>query len=80
MYAAYRTGGSIVRPLFFDYPMDVNAHDFSNSTFMLGDSIKVSPVLEKGLKEGSEFKSYFPQGKWYDLHDLSSSVDTTAAG
>jgi alpha-glucosidase (family GH31 glycosyl hydrolase) len=47
---------------------------------MLGDSIKVSPVLEKGLGEGDQYKVYFPQGLWIDLNNVTQVIDTTKGG
>jgi len=58
MYKVYREGGALVYPLFFDYPEDDKAFDVNEDTFMLGDAIKVSPVLDKGVI--NTFKSYFP--------------------
>lgn len=46
MYKVYLYGGSLIRPLFFDYPTDDNCFNNIEDTYMLGDAIKVSPVLE----------------------------------
>jgi alpha-glucosidase (family GH31 glycosyl hydrolase) len=58
MYKVYRYGGSLVYPLFFDFPNDDASFDNADSTFMIGDSIKVSPVLESGVTD--EYEAYFP--------------------
>lgn len=63
----HREGGSLVRPLFFDYPADNNTYDDVEHTYMLGNAIKASPVLKAGV---TEYESYFPKGKWADLNDL----------
>lgn len=75
-----------MRPLFFDYPKDDQAFNNIEQTFMLGDAIKVSPVLDQGKKEGDQFKSYFPEGIWYDLNSSDAMnmtkgefVDLTAS-
>lgn len=47
---------------------------------MLGNSIKVSPVLTQGLKDGDKYKVYFPQGLWHDLTDMTTIIDTTKGG
>jgi alpha-glucosidase (family GH31 glycosyl hydrolase) len=45
------------------------------ATFIVGDAIKVSPVLEK--QDGKEsFESFFPAGKWLHMHDYSV-IDVT---
>lgn len=84
LYYAYRYGAAVVKPLFYDYPEDDNAFDQSNykafDTYMLGDSIKVSPVLDQGVKDGDKYKAYFPAGKWYDLNNYTNVVDTTKGG
>ena len=45
MFAKNYTGGQLVYPLLYDYPEDDTCLDNIESTYMLGDSIKVSPVL-----------------------------------
>lgn len=52
LYRTYRVGGAIVRPLIFDNPTDTQTYNNVEETYMLGDSIKVSPVLRQGLKDG----------------------------
>lgn len=46
---------------------------------MLGDSIKVSPVLTAKGDE-TTFESYFPQGVWRDLNDWTKVINTTDGG
>ena len=41
-----RWGGAIVRPLFFDFPEDDNTLNDMESTYMLGESLFVAPLLE----------------------------------
>jgi alpha-glucosidase (family GH31 glycosyl hydrolase) len=52
LYYAYRVGAAVVKPMFYDYPEDNQAFNSPEQTYMLGDSIKVSPVLDQGVKEG----------------------------
>jgi alpha-glucosidase (family GH31 glycosyl hydrolase) len=47
---------------------------------MLGDSLKVSPVLEQGKQDGDKYQAYFPQGLWHDLNDLKTVVDNSQGG
>jgi alpha-glucosidase (family GH31 glycosyl hydrolase) len=69
LFLASIHGGAVVRPLFFDYPLDDNCYTAdSESTYMLGSALKVSPVLTKGLVEGDNIFSYFPAGSWADLN------------
>lgn len=73
-------GAAIVKPLFFDYPEDDQTFWNPEHTFMLGDSIKVSPVLTQGAKEGDKYQVYFPQGLWHDLNDYNQKIDASIGG
>ena len=74
MYKNYREGGSLVKPLFFDFPSDDMCFEDIEHTYMLGDAVKVSPVLEAGVNE--TYKAYFPAGRWADLNDYTQMVDS----
>ena len=74
MYKSYREGGSVVYPLFFDYPNDDGCYNDVEHTYMLGDSIKVSPILNQGVNDGDVFQSYFTAGVWYDLNDPTQKI------
>ena len=73
MYKVYRDGGSIVRPLFFEFPHDDKCfwENVTDTTFMLGDAIKVSPILGPGVEK---FKSYFPKGNCVDLNTYTKQI------
>ena len=75
MYKVYLYGGPLVRPLFYDYPNDDNVFQDIESTYMLGDSIKVSPVLEAGVT--GDYQSYFPSGTWVDLNNYTNVIVST---
>lgn len=74
LYKVYLEGGAVVRPLFFDYPTDDKCFEDLEHTYMLGDSIKVSPVLDAGVT--LTYKSYFPKGKWVDLNNYTTIIDS----
>lgn len=76
MYLTHTNGGSLVKPLFFDFPMDDGSfsEDVQQTTFMLGDSVKVSPLLGN-KKDGETFTSYFPQGVWVNLYQPSQIIN-----
>jgi alpha-glucosidase (family GH31 glycosyl hydrolase) len=38
--------GTIMRPLWWNYPTDEEAYKFEDREFMLGEDILVAPVLE----------------------------------
>lgn len=68
MYQVFREGGPLVRPLFFDYPTDEETFKNVDNTFMLGDALKISPVLTNN--DAQKFETYFPEGKWFDLNNI----------
>jgi len=57
---AYLTGLGIARPLFWEFPDDPGSANVTDS-WMLGDSILVSPVNQEGQTKKS---IYLPPGRW----------------
>ena len=45
---ASATGSPVTRPLFFEFPEDLNAWSFSETQFMWGSALLVSPALVEG--------------------------------
>jgi len=81
MFAANYTGGTVTYPLFFDSPHDDETFNNVESTYMLGDSLKISPVLDSNSSANStEFSSYFPQGIWRDVYNYSNVINASAGG
>jgi alpha-glucosidase (family GH31 glycosyl hydrolase) len=56
----YETGTPLARPLFFDYPTDNTLYNHSSS-YLWGDAILVSPVVQAGQTTKDV---YLPQGRW----------------
>ena len=77
MFIASDSGGSVVKPVFFDFPTDTGAlNDFES--YMIGP-VKVTPVLAHSST--STLSSYFPKGKWVSLNDFSvNHILTVATG
>jgi alpha-glucosidase (family GH31 glycosyl hydrolase) len=75
LFEASIYGKTCYDPLMFHYPNDMNVYTDIEETFIVGDAIKVTPVLsaKAGMEycEGSTEKkcvsSYFPEGTWVDL-------------
>ncbi|XP_013387026.1 myogenesis-regulating glycosidase isoform X1 [Lingula anatina] len=59
---ATQTGDPILRPLWWVAPNDAITHTIDNQ-FLIGDSILVAPVLEKGATARD---IYLPEGNWVD--------------
>eukprot|EP01133_Synstelium_polycarpum_P007838 gene7838-9198_t len=74
-YRAHVDGGTVVRPLFFEYPADPNTWAIDRQ-FLLGSHILVSPVLVQGAVTVS---AYFPTDTWYDFF-TGAPVPTTQVG
>jgi alpha-glucosidase (family GH31 glycosyl hydrolase) len=78
MFFANYTGGAVTYPLFFDFPTDDETFNNVEKTYMLGDAIKVSPVVEDDTN--STFRSYFPQGVWMDLNNFTNRINASEGG
>lgn len=67
MYEANQNGMPVMRPLFLEFPDDVNCLRDENLTFMYGKSVLVANVVEPGATTRT---LYLPAGcKWYDMND-----------
>lgn len=53
-------GGTVVRPLFFEYPKDKMARQVDKA-FLWGPSVYIIPVVTEGAKS---VDGYLPAGKW----------------
>ncbi|CAL5222310.1 g4654 [Coccomyxa viridis] len=73
-YDAHTSGCSVMRPLFFSWPLDTKSL-LIDRQWMLGDAIMVAPILLEGT---NTTQAYFPAGRWYDLYN-HSSIDTSNA-
>ncbi|XP_035210740.1 lysosomal alpha-glucosidase-like isoform X2 [Stegodyphus dumicola] len=60
-YRSHVFGNTVVRPLFFEYPHDVNTYNIDEQ-FLWGPAVLLIPAVYPGAKNVS---SYLPQGVWY---------------
>jgi alpha-glucosidase (family GH31 glycosyl hydrolase) len=65
-YRATNFGDTVMRPLFFENPLDEKTYEVEDQ-FMLGSSLMVIPGLYEGV---TEYNPYFPEGLWYDDEGL----------
>ena len=67
MREAYETGLPVWRPLFLEFPEDIECYKDESLTFLFGPSLLVANVLEEGATTRT---LYLPKGcTWYDLSD-----------
>lgn len=60
-HLAHTRGGTVWRPLFFEFPEDVSTWAIDRQ-FLIGSDLLVSPVLEENV---TSVNAYFPAGSWY---------------
>ena len=78
LFRVSQDGGSFFDPMMYHYPND-DTHFQSNNTehtFLVGDAIKVTPVLESNP---TELWSYFPNGDWVSMRDYSVVVSANSS-
>lgn len=66
--------------MFYHYPSDAETYKDYESTFIVANNLKVSPILDKLADGATSYKAYFPQGKWVNLADMTEIIDTTKGG
>lgn len=64
LYKVQKYGGTLLRPLFAEYPTDDSIDPNDLSTLMFGSAIKVDFNFNKSPTK----KIYFPETKWVDLN------------
>lgn len=63
-------GGSVFRPMFYDFPDDPKTYDDFEKNIMIGEGLKVSAILQPGMDKDT---FYFPDkntGKWCRLKTI----------
>jgi len=61
-YQASKRGHPVIRPLAYEFQDDENCYQI-NDEYMLGPSLLVAPILEKGAQKR---EVYLPRGTWLD--------------
>nr|XP_027203751.1 lysosomal alpha-glucosidase-like [Dermatophagoides pteronyssinus] len=64
-YNVHQNGGTVLRPLFFEFPGDQNSYKI-DTQFMWGSSMMIAPAL---LPNQKKIDVYFPKGTWYFISD-----------
>uniref|UniRef100_A0A7I4Y572 P-type domain-containing protein n=1 Tax=Haemonchus contortus TaxID=6289 RepID=A0A7I4Y572_HAECO len=58
-------GGTVIRPMFYEYPNDKSTHDLSYQ-FLLGPSMLIAPVV---YEKATSVKVYIPKDDWFSVYD-----------
>jgi len=66
-FDASLNGHTVVRPLFFEFPLDATARDVGLQ-MMWGPGMLITPVVVEGA---STVSGYFPPGQWYSIYDIN---------
>uniref|UniRef100_A0A9J2PS95 P-type domain-containing protein n=1 Tax=Ascaris lumbricoides TaxID=6252 RepID=A0A9J2PS95_ASCLU len=67
-------GGTVLRPVFFEFPDDSNTVDIDEQ-FMWGEAIMVIPVVQQKTVSVS---AYLPNARWYSLRDEDYGAEVAA--
>ncbi|XP_076462036.1 maltase-glucoamylase-like [Babylonia areolata] len=62
-HQVHTEGGTVIRPLHHEFPMDAATHDIDRQ-FLWGPALLISPILEQGQ---TSLTYYAPAGVWYDF-------------
>ncbi len=66
LFEAHQSHKPIIRPTFYEFERDEKTFE-ENNDFMLGDSLLVASVVEKGKREREVYLPAHEEG-WYDFH------------
>eukprot|EP00829_Urostomides_striatus_P004986 TRINITY_DN154_c0_g2_i3.p1 TRINITY_DN154_c0_g2~~TRINITY_DN154_c0_g2_i3.p1 ORF type:complete len:917 (-),score=241.77 TRINITY_DN154_c0_g2_i3:63-2813(-) len=77
LYEVSLFGGSMVKPLMWEFPEDKKAWEKTKYMFMIGPSILIPPVLFEGLLKTWP---YCPNQNWYNLLDFTQVFKYKAGG
>lgn len=67
--------GPVYKPLFFDFPDDMNAYQNQTNNVMVGDSLKLGVLSNAIGLNSSEF--YFPAGLWCNVFNGTEKCFTS---
>ena len=73
VFKAHTNAETVVRPLFFEFPLDSNTY-FIESTFLWGSCLYIVPILEPNT---NKVTAYFPAGSWYNFVDSKLAFNST---
>jgi alpha-D-xyloside xylohydrolase len=69
MARAHERGTPVMRPLFYDYPLDQHAWDVENQ-YLFGPDLVVAPILELDVRSRAVYLP--PSTRWIDVKSLET--------
>ncbi len=61
-------GQGLIEPMYYHYPNDSLAYEFSDKQYFFAEDLLVSPYMErKDVNDINQKEVYFPKGTYYDL-------------
>jgi len=78
-----RQGGAFFKPLFFDYPNDIEVYSHQNRNIMLGNHLKLGILSDYGSSGINNANIYFPVGLWCEVFNRKGTqgcINQTVAG
>lgn len=73
-YQVHASGGTVLRPLLHEFPLDVATHAI-DTQFLWGPAFLITPVVNQGA---TSVTGYFPDARWYRYRD--GVLETTRGG
>ena len=81
LFEISKWGGTLVRPLFFEFPDDKNVYQGYESSFMIGSALKATPVMAPANETKDKVSSYFPaKSRFISLNDFKTVVNGGESG
>jgi alpha-glucosidase (family GH31 glycosyl hydrolase) len=72
-FQAHTSADTVVRPLFFEFPLDSNTYSIE-SAFLWGPWLYIVPILEPNT---NQVTAYFPSGNWYNFADSKLAFNSS---
>jgi alpha-glucosidase (family GH31 glycosyl hydrolase) len=77
LHRIHRQGGSLYKPLFFEFPNDDSAYLDQPYNIMLGSALKLG--INSNVLDQNTTSILFPQGTWCDIFNASKGCTTNNA-
>ncbi|XP_066997663.2 lysosomal alpha-glucosidase [Anabrus simplex] len=75
-WLAHAVGDTVARPLFFEFPGDINTYGLDEQ-FLWGPALMIVPVLSEGK---TSVLAYLPQAIWYNWYTLAPITEIGSNG